>query len=376
MSDEASESPELDPERARLAAARDEGVRWRRWGPYLADRQWGTVREDYSRRRLRLGRTFPTITPASRAYRWGEDGLLGICDEQAPAVLRDRLVERAGPDPQGAPVRPRRPGGQSRRGREGGVLLPRRHAHRDATCAACTSTPSARSRTRSSSRRTRRRGRGLPEYELLDTGVFDENRYFDVEVEYAKAAPEDIAIRISVTNRGPEAAPGPPPADALVPQHLGMGPRRSPAAAALRRRGTHEAAGTGAVLRAEHHQLGTWWLTASDGRARLLVTENETNAERLWGGASRTRAVKDAFHDADRQRRRVATLRRPGRWWDEGRRRLRLDARSRRDRVAPPAACEGRATRLAVGRRRLAGGAATARGGRLLRGRLAGLADR
>ncbi len=151
---------------------------------------------------------FPHDHARSRAYRWGEDGLLGITRPPVPPVLRPGAVERRGSDPQGAAVRADRPRGQPRRGRQGALLLPRLHAHpllhegplqvpagaRFPTSSCVEeNAPTAAARTPSSS--------------SLDTGVFDEDRYFDVTVEYAKASPDDILIRITVANRGPEAAP-------------------------------------------------------------------------------------------------------------------------------------------------------------------------
>ena len=130
---------------------------------------------------------FPHDHARSRAYRWGEDGLAGICDRPAAALLRARALERARPDPQGAALRPDRPRGQPRRGRQGVLLLPRRHADPLLHAGALQVPAGARSPTRELVEENRRRGRDEPEYELLDTGVFDDDRYFDVFVEYAKA---------------------------------------------------------------------------------------------------------------------------------------------------------------------------------------------
>ena len=122
-----SKTPPRLAEVERLEADHSRHANWKRWGPYLSERQWGTVREDYSADG-ECWDYFPHDHARSRAYRWGEDGLLGISRPPVPAVLRARAVERAGPDPQGAPLRADRPGGQPRRGRQGGLLLPRRHA--------------------------------------------------------------------------------------------------------------------------------------------------------------------------------------------------------------------------------------------------------
>jgi len=288
--------PATDPERGRLLEARDGSAAWYRWGPYLADRQWGTVREDYS-----AGGTawddLPHDHARSRAYRWGEDGLLGISDEHGrlcfalalwngqDAILKERLFGLSGP--------------QGNHGED----VKEAYFYLDATPTASYLRALYKYPQRAFPYgwlvdENARRGKADPECELVDTGVFDDDRYFDVEVEYAKAGPEDIVIRIAATNRGPDPAPlhllptlwfrntwawG---RDDRLPR---IRPCPDQAFVAL--------AGTRAVARAEHHGLGTYWLTASDDPP-FLLTENETNAERLWGSPSRTTAVKDAFHDA------------------------------------------------------------------------------
>ena len=217
-----------DRERHRLAKIREQAGRWDLWGPYLAERQWGTVREDYSPDgdawdvlpprpcplpRLPLGRG----RPARHQRRPG------------PPLLRPRALERPRPDPQGAALRPDRPRGQPRRGRQGGLLLPRRHATHS-YLKALYKYPQRAFPYAELVAENRRRGRDQPEYELLDTGVFAEDRYFDVVVEYAKAAPDDILIRITRHQPRSRGGAAPPAADALVPQHLGLGLVRRPAA--------------------------------------------------------------------------------------------------------------------------------------------------
>ena len=142
----------------------------------------------------------------------------------------------------------------------------------------------------------RRRSREEFEYELLDTGVFDDDRYFDVFVEYAKAGPDDILIRVTVHNRGPEAARLHAAADAVVPQHLVVGDRRAPSRSCAR---------PTARSRASHPELGDYTLSC-EGAPELLFTENESNAERLWGQPNPSPCVKDAFHQL-RGLRRTAT---------------------------------------------------------------------
>ena len=177
---------------------------WYHWGPYLSERQWGTVREDYS-----AGGTaweyLPHDHARSRAYRWGEDGLAGFSDVEQRLCLGARALERPRPDPQGADLRAHRQPGQPRRGRQGVLVVPRRAAEPRLEPLALPLPAGRRSRTATSSTRTRRRGKLDPEYELLDTGAFDDDRYWIVEVDYAKADPHDLLMTIAVTNAGPEA---------------------------------------------------------------------------------------------------------------------------------------------------------------------------
>ena len=209
-------------EKGRLAEDGRRDKNWKRWGPYLAERQWGTVREDYSARRRVLG-YFPHDHARSRAYRWGEDGLLGIYRSRMPAVLRPRALERARSDPEGAAVRAHRPEGNHGEDVKECYYLPGRDA--DALVHARRST-NIRRRSfpmRGWSTRIARRGRNEPEFELVDTGVFDENRYFDVSAEYAKAIAGrhfDPHHRRQSRARGGNAAPA---ADAVVSQHLVLG---------------------------------------------------------------------------------------------------------------------------------------------------------
>ena len=135
----------------------------------------------------------------------------------------------------------------------------------------------------------RSRGRGDFEYELLDTGVFAEDRYFDVVVEYAKAGPEDVLLRITVHNRGPERGDPAPAADAVVPQHLVLGRAGEPRPAL---REVPDVPGL-SVVEATHERLGRRWLLCQ-GEHPLLFTENETNAERLFGSRTRRRTSRTA----------------------------------------------------------------------------------
>ena len=279
-----------DPEGARLAEARERGVPWRRWGPYLSERQWGTVREDYSVDGDAWS-YFSHDQARSRAYRWGEDGLAGISDDEQSLCFA--IAAWNGQDPI---VKERLFGLTNREGNHGEDVK-EYYFYLDATPTSSylrylykypqraypyddiVSTNRGRSRTE-------------PEYELLDSGVFDEDRYFDIEVEYAKATPVDIAVRVRVSNRGPEAATlhllptlwfrnywswgGEPPRPSLT--------RDEPA----------EGGDGSVVVRAAHPEDGARLLVLEAG-AELLFTENETNTERLAGARNRTPYVKDAI---------------------------------------------------------------------------------
>jgi hypothetical protein len=193
-----------DPERQRLAEAAGGTAAWYRWGPYLSDRQWGTVREDYSAD----GDPWSYLThdeSRSRAYRWGEDGLLGISDQHARLCFAIALWNERDP------ILKERLFGLT--GTEGnhGEDVKEAYFYVDATptasyLRALYKYPQAAFPYAELVAENARRGRDDPEFELRDTGVFDDDRYFDVFVEYAKGSPEDVLIEITVHNRGPEAA--------------------------------------------------------------------------------------------------------------------------------------------------------------------------
>ena len=194
----------LAAELERLRAAREDGIPWRAWGPYLSERQWGTVREDYSANGDAWG-YFTHDQARSRAYHWGEDGLAGIADDQARLCFAIALWN--GHDPI---LKERVFGLTNREGNHGED--PKEYYHYlDATptnsyLRYLYRYPQAAFPYDDLVKTNASRGRDAFEYELIDTGVFDDDRYFDVVVEYAKAAPTDIGIRITVTNRGPEPA--------------------------------------------------------------------------------------------------------------------------------------------------------------------------
>ena len=283
-----SSGTEREPaaERRRLAEARDGDAPWRLWGPYLSERQWGTVREDYSDDGDAWS-YFSHDQARSRAYRSGEDGIAGYSDERQ--ILCFALALWNGRDP----ILKERLFGLTNGEGNHGEDVKEYYFYDDATPTSsylrfAYRYPQAPFPYDDLVGTNASRGRTDPEYELLDTGVFDDDRYFDVEVEYAKASPTDTAIRITVTNRGPETA-----AIHLLPTLWfrntwswgGDEPRPA-------MRGT--VVGGTRVIAASHPELGEYWLKC-DGADALLFTENETNSERLGGPPNRTPFVKDGI---------------------------------------------------------------------------------
>ena len=276
-------------EQERLQESRESNVPWKKWGPYLSERQWGTVREDYSESGDAWG-YFSHAQSQSRAYRWGEDGLAGISDDKQ--LLCFALSLWNGKD---ATLKERLFGLTNSQGNHGEDVK-EYYFYLDSTpthaymkylykypqaefpYADLVNTNAARSQQES-------------EYELLDTGVFNEDRYFDVFVEYAKAEAEDLLVQISVCNRGPEAA-----SIRVLPTlwfrntwAWGQGAASRPMLA-----------GADAV-RAIHPELGEYRLY-SEGNVPLLFTENETNNAKLFGGANAYPFVKDGINDCRRHR--------------------------------------------------------------------------
>src|SRR6266478_3083590 len=191
-------------EACRLDEDAERTKNWKRWGPYLSERQWATVREDYSPDG-KLWDSFPYEHSLARAYRWGEDGLLGITDRQCrlcfalalwngkDPILKERLFGLTGSE-----------GNHGEDVKELYYYLDSTPTH--SYMKALYKYPHAEYPYARLAEENRRRGKGELEFELLDTGVFNDNRYFDVLAEYAKAGPDDILIRITVANRGPETA--------------------------------------------------------------------------------------------------------------------------------------------------------------------------
>jgi hypothetical protein len=261
----------MTPEHLRLEQDAAHTRHWKRWGPYVSDRAWGTVREDYSGYGTAWD-YFPHDHARSRAYRWNEDGLLGISDRHQRICFALALWN--GRDP----ILKERLFGLT--GNEGnhGEDVKEYYFHLDSTpthsyMRALYKYPQAAYPYRELVEENARRGRGAPEYELVDTGVFAESRYFDVEIEYAKADTDDLLIRISVTNRGPEDA-----ALRLLPTVWFRNTWAWHADAAkpqLRADGLD-------TIRLEEPSYGARWLYC-EGAEALLFTDNETNTARIFG---------------------------------------------------------------------------------------------
>ena len=271
-------------EQKRLNEAREEGIPWKKWGPYLSERQWGTVREDYSDNGNAWD-YFSHDQSRSRAYRWGEDGLAGISDDKQRLCFALALWNERDP------ILKERLFGLTNSEANHGEDVKEYYFYVDSTpthsyMKYLYKYPQCEYPYRDLVETNRGRSREEFEYELLDTGAFNEDRYFDVFVEYAKAGPEDILIRITVHNRGPEAARLRVLPTLWFRNTWSWGddcPKPS-----LRQTAP-------GVIGASHHELGEHWLSC-DGAPELLFTENESNASRLWGQPNPSPYVKDAFH--------------------------------------------------------------------------------
>jgi Glycosyl hydrolase family 63 C-terminal domain len=274
----------MTAEHVRLEEARAQKAPWKKWGPYLSERQWGTVREDYSEG----GNAWDYFThdqARSRAYRWGEDGLAGISDDKQQLCFALALWN--GKDP----ILKERLFGLTNSESNHGEDVKEYYFYLDST-----PTHSYMKYLYKYPQRefpyadlvltSRSRSRNEFEYELLDTGVFDQNRYFDVFVEYAKEGPEDILIQITAHNRGPEAAElHVLPTLWFRNQWSWHGADERPM---LQRIGN--------AIKAVHPQLSEHYLYC-DGNAPLLFTENETNTQRIFGVVNRTPYVKDGVNN-------------------------------------------------------------------------------
>ena len=284
----------MTAEARRLEEDRTRRAHWKRWGPYVSDRAWGTVREDYSAHGT-AWEYLPHDHARSRAYRWNEDGLAGICDRHQELCLALALWN--GQDP----ILKERLFGLT--GNEGnhGEDVKEYYYYLDSTPTHSymrmlykypqRAYPYARLVDEN-----RRRGRGAPEFELIDTGTFNDDRYFDVVVEYAKADVEDIVMRVTVTNRGPEPAPVHVLPTAWFRNTWSWnGDTERPSM------GPSKVCGCGAVVPISTRRYGRRWLRfeAVDGAIPdVLATENDTNVARLFGAGATGHYCKDGINDA------------------------------------------------------------------------------
>jgi len=279
----------MTDEERRLEEARAGSRHWRRWGPYLSERQWGTVREDYSPDGD-VWNAFTHDQARSRAYRWGEDGIAGISDEhqhlcfavalwngQDP-ILKERLFGLTGKE-----------GNHGEDVKECYFYLDNVPSH--AYMKYLYKYPQRAFPYTALVDQNRQRSRHDPEYELLDTGIFDDDRYFDVFIEYAKVAPDDVLISISAANRGPETAEL-----SLLPT---LWFRNTWSWLPGSAKPSIEVASSTAghvVVRAAHAHLGSFWLYGEAG-GEALFTENASNLMRLYGVPNMEPYVKDGIND-------------------------------------------------------------------------------
>ncbi len=280
-------------EHLRLSDHHDRSANWKNWGPYLSERAWGTVREDYSETGTAWD-YFPHDHARSRAYRWNEDGLGGICDRSQylcfalalwngnDPILKERLFGLTGPE-----------GNHGEDVKEYYYYLDSSPTH--SYMKMLYKYPHAAFPYDQLIRENGLRGPADPEYELMDTGIFREDRYFDVSIEYAKAAENDILIRVTAYNCGPD-----PALIHLLPtiwfrNTWSWGYPSGPMKDVPGLPGMKKMPGRSNAIEADHPALGTYYFYAG-GQADMLFTENETNYERLFGVPNGSPFVKDAFH--------------------------------------------------------------------------------
>ena len=275
-----------EAERQRIQESRNGSKDWRRWGPYVSERQWGTVREDYSPYGTAWD-YFSHDQARSRAYRWGEDGIAGFCDTRQLLCISIALWN--GRDP----ILKERLSGLTNGEGNHGEDVKELYYYLDAVPSYAYARmlyklpQAAYPYEWLVQENARRRGSPAMEFELIDTGIFNDDRYFDVEVEYAKIDADDVLMRTSVHNRGPEWA-----AIHIVPQAWFRNIWSwSPGV----KKPMLKDQGSGVVL-AEHDGLGTYSIQF-EAPNRLLFCENETNFVRLFGASSGERYRKDAFHE-------------------------------------------------------------------------------
>ncbi len=273
-----------NPERERLEEANAHLQAWRKWGPYVSERQWGTVREDYSADGDAWNH-FPHEHARSRAYRWGEDGIGGFCDAKQRLCIAVALWN--GKDP----ILKERMFGLSNRQGNHGEDVKELYYYLDAVptysyARMLYKYPQAEYPYDRLVQENARRGRQEPEFEIIDTGIFDDDRYFDVDIEYAKAGAEDILLRLTVHNRGPEEA-----TIHVLPQ---LWFRNNWSWFAAGRKPSLELVGNDVV--AEHGKLGLYAIHF-DAPDEIKFCENETNVARLYGSEDTGRLYKDGFDD-------------------------------------------------------------------------------
>src|SRR5262244_930030 len=276
----------MTAEEIRLKESRDRRKHWKRWGPYLSERAWGTVREDYSP----YGNAWEYFShdhARSRTYRWNEDGLAGISDRkqnicfavalwnERDPILKERIFGLTGSE-----------GNHGEDVKEYYFYLDSTPTH--SYMKYLYKYPQSEFPYSQLVEENRQRGRLAPEFELIDTGIFNDDRYFDVFVEYAKSDVEDILIKISAINRGPEAA------------ILNLLPtiwfRNTWSRNQNRTEKPHLRAVNDGVIELEVRGLGKRWLHC-EGSAELLFTENDTNTQRLFNFANGNHYVKDGIND-------------------------------------------------------------------------------
>jgi hypothetical protein len=277
----------MTKEEIRLRESAERAVHWKRWGPYLSERAWGTVREDYSPYGT-AWEYFPHDHARSRAYRWNEDGIGGFCDRHQhlclavafwngkDPILKERLFGLTGNE-----------GNHGEDPKECYFYLDSTPTHSYSKM--LYKYPQREYPYRQLVEENRRRGRRDFEYDLIETGVFDDNRYFDIFIEYAKADQEDILLRITAWNRGPEAA------DLWILPTFWARNTWGWGSTCPRPCFTKHPVKPG-VTRVKDNYYGERWFIC-DGDPELLFTENETNFERLFGSPNHSQFVKDAFHE-------------------------------------------------------------------------------
>ena len=283
----------MTPEDLRLIHTAKREQNWQRWGPYLSERQWGTVREDYSEGGDATWSYFPHDQARGRAYRWGEDGLLGICDRECrlcfsvglwngrDPIIKERLFGVTGPE-----------GNHGEDVKECYYYLDSTPTH--SYMKALYKYPQSRYPYEELVEVSRMRDRNEPEYEITDTSAFDDSRYFDVMAEYAKASPNDMLIRLTITNRGPQSA-----VLHVVPQLF------------FRNTWTWQCTDEGCTTRPSmrldnnvvqtfHESLDEFWFTcdaAGSNGWSWLFTDNETNTKKYPDLPSESEYFKDAIND-------------------------------------------------------------------------------